>query len=85
MTTSIDRVPSAYNRFCDEEGKGNDEFPAMTWKNKFQPEGAGTKVTIEVTFKSEEDLNKIVGLGFEVGFTAALGNLDALLAKKRID
>lgn len=40
-------------------------------------------MTVDVTFNSEEDLQRIIELGFEEGFTMAHGNLDELLAQHR--
>lgn len=54
----------------------------MDWKVVFNAVGDTTKVDVEVTFASEEDLNKIVEMGFKEGFAAAHANLDELLAKK---
>ena len=70
----------AEDSFCDEAGNSNPDFPQMQWKNEFSKTAAGTKVEVEITFESEEDLNKILELGFEEGFTAALVNLDEVLA-----
>lgn len=71
----------AADLFCDENGNKNSDMPSMNWNNHFESDGAGTKVTVEITFSSEADLHKIMEMGFESGFTAALGNLDELLAK----
>jgi hypothetical protein len=38
-------------------------------------------VNVEITFATEADMEKIIEMGFEEGFTAAHGNLDELLAK----
>ncbi len=65
--------------FCDADGNANTDLPTMLWKVDFHPEADGTKVSVEVTFTSEADLEKIIEMGFEAGFTAALENLDALL------
>lgn len=73
---------SGTDGFCDEAGNINNEMPVMHWDVRFAPENNHTVVTIELTFDSAEDLNKIVEMGFEEGFTAAHGNLDELLAKK---
>jgi hypothetical protein len=54
----------------------------MDWKCVFTAVDATTRVEVEVTFASEEDLNKIVEMGFKEGFAAAHANLDELLAKK---
>lgn len=71
----------ANDLFCDENGNKNSDFPSMHWNNSFESDGEGTKVTVEITFTSEADMKKIMEMGFEAGFTAALGNLDELLAK----
>jgi uncharacterized protein YndB with AHSA1/START domain len=72
---------SAVDNFCDEAGNIDKNFPDMHWKNVFSETGEGTKVEVEIRFDSEAGLEKILELGFEEGFTAALGNLDELLAK----
>lgn len=65
--------------FCDEKGEINTEFPRMHWKVDFNPAGKGTKVDVEITFASLNDLEKIVEMGFKEGFAAAHTNLDELL------
>lgn len=72
---------SAIDNFCDEKGKVDTNFPAMYWSNVFNQTGEGTTVKVEIRFDTEAGLEKILELGFEEGFTAALGNLDELLAK----
>ena len=67
--------------FCDEKGNINTEFPRMNWKVAFNKEDDGTKVDVEITFSSVEDLEKIIEMGFKEGFAAAHNNLDELLAK----
>ena len=72
---------SARDAFCDENGVPNNELPTMRWKNSFTPLGDGTKVEVEISFTSEADLNKIVEMGFKEGFAAAHNNLDEVLAQ----
>src|SRR4051812_5300867 len=72
----------AMDFFCDENGKANSELPNMYWKNQFLPSATGTKVVVEITFTTEVDLQKIVEMGFETGFTSALGNLEQYLQAK---
>jgi uncharacterized protein YndB with AHSA1/START domain len=67
--------------FCDENGNITNELPGMHWKNEFISTDTGTKVEVEVSFESEADMEKIIEMGFEEGFTAAHGNLDELLKK----
>lgn len=80
---SINRQKSftCLDAFCDENGSVNQDFPTMYWKVDFSKADSGTIVRVEVTFSSEADLEKIVEMGFEEGFTSALGNLDELLSK----
>ncbi|PIQ49124.1 MAG: ATPase [Cytophagales bacterium CG12_big_fil_rev_8_21_14_0_65_40_12] len=70
---------TAIDAFCDEDGNPNSDIPQMTWKNTFTEKGAKTTVTIQISFEKEEDIQKIIDLGFKEGFTAALENLDELL------
>lgn len=72
---------TAVDAFCDENGNDISGFPNMHWKNTFTKTETGTEVTVEITFKTEEDLNKIIEMGFKEGFTMAHSNLDELLAK----
>jgi uncharacterized protein YndB with AHSA1/START domain len=68
--------------FSDEHGNINDDIPVTEWKVAFSPTATGTKVNVELAFKSESDLEKIVEMGFNEGFTAAHDNLDELLEKQ---
>ena len=65
--------------FSDENGKRNTEMPSMHWICEFKQEDSGTKVTVSITADKVSDLEKIIEMGFEEGFTSALGNLDSLL------
>jgi uncharacterized protein YndB with AHSA1/START domain len=76
-----EKTYSVIDSFCDENGNKSSDMPGMDWKNTFSASGNGTKVSVEIKFESEADMNKILEMGFEEGFTAAHGNLDELLAK----
>ena len=75
---------SGDDAFCDENGKILSDPPGMFWDVTFNPSGSGTRVDVVITFKTEEDLKKIMEMGFQEGFTAAHGNLDELLAKQSV-
>ncbi|MDN3579603.1 SRPBCC family protein [Mucilaginibacter flavus] len=66
--------------FCDEDGNINSDFPKMYWNNVFEATETGTKLEVDLSFDSEDDLEKIVAMGFEGGFTMGLNNLAELLA-----
>lgn len=72
---------TAEDGFCDENGNITYDMPGMHWKNNFTTTDKGTKVEVEITFASEADMEKIIRMGFEAGFTAAHGNLDKLLER----
>ena len=76
-----DKSYGGEDAFTDENGKLNESMPHMNWNVNFNGAGDTTKVNIEVSFHSVDDLNKIVEMGFEEGFAAAHKNLDDLLAK----
>jgi uncharacterized protein YndB with AHSA1/START domain len=77
----VNRTFTGEDAFCDENGNLNTDLPTMHWRNEFFETSSGTKVQVEITFSSVADLEKIIQLGFEEGFTAALGNLDELFLK----
>ncbi len=68
--------------FADEHGNTVHDFPSMNWNSSFKASANGTKVEIHISFDTEADLQKIVELGFQEGFTAAHQNLDELLASQ---
>ena len=68
--------------FCDENGNKNADFPNMNWNVEFQATGRSTTVTIEINFANEESFQKILEMGFQEGFTMAMGNLDELFEGK---
>lgn len=67
--------------FCDEHGNMNTELPLTKWNNIFTETAAGTKVEYELIFDTEEDLQKIVEMGFEEGVKIASEGLAELLKK----
>lgn len=72
---------SGGDAFTDEKGNPTHGFPSMHWDVRFSETATGTEATIEISFATVADMEKIVEMGFEEGFTAAHGNLDELLAK----
>ena len=74
---------NATDAFCDEHGNPTNELPSMNWHNSFHADGADkTKVIIEIHFANEADFETIMTMGFEEGFTMALGNLDEYFASR---
>jgi len=74
----------AVDAFCDSIGKVNDEFPKSTWAIEFSEANNKTTVKIEMQCESLADLEKYIEMGFQEGFTMALGNLDELLISVKV-
>lgn len=79
-------VPMKYfvgdDYFCDENGVKNPDMGTSTWRVNFQETENGTKVMVEITFPSEQDMQKMIEMGFEEGFRIGHTQLDELLAEK---
>ncbi len=71
---------SAEDAFCDEEGNLKTNLPITHWRNEFEDMGGRTKVTVTATFASAADLQTLVDMGFEEGFTMGLNQLDAMIS-----
>lgn len=70
---------SGLDAFCDENGTINTDFPRTVWNNTFTENGATTTVNIVAQYEKLADLEQIIAMGFQEGFTMALGNLDDYL------
>lgn len=69
--------------FVDEKGNKNTGLPESTWKVEFDESSITTTlVSVDIEYDSSEDLEKILEMGFIEGFSAALQNLDELLAEQ---
>ena len=73
---------TAEDFFCDAEGNRDSAIAGMYWLNEFHAEGESTRVVAIITFASTDDLNQIMAMGFEQGFSMGLDNLEELLAGK---
>lgn len=62
--------------FCDENGIVSKAMPRTQWTNAFSESNNTTLVSIVAKYESLADLEKIIAMGFEEGFTMALQNLD---------
>jgi uncharacterized protein YndB with AHSA1/START domain len=71
---------SGLDAFCDENGNINELMPRSLWNNMFNTKGEITEVEITIKYKSLEDLEMVIKLGFKEGFTMAMGNLDQYIS-----
>lgn len=67
--------------FADDSGTPNPDLPVSDVRVRLADQaGGGTVMTIETTFPSLEAMEQMVAMGMEEGITAAIGQIDAILA-----
>ncbi len=66
--------------FADADGTPNDEMPTTTTLVTLTEHGGRTSMTIETHFPSLQAMEQLAAMGMEEGMTAALGQIDAILA-----
>lgn len=81
--TSIDPTTNFkfFDAFADKEENINAEFPSSEWDLSFSEQDGTTTVKIIVQHQSLADLEQIIEMGFQEGFTMTLNELDSLLTK----
>lgn len=65
--------------FTDEDGNINTEWPTSEWDLTFSEQNGTTKVNITIKHKNLADLEKMIELNFQAGFTMTLNYLEQLL------
>jgi uncharacterized protein YndB with AHSA1/START domain len=66
--------------FAAPDGQPNDAMPSMRMRFTFEETANGSRVTTTTAFSSLPDLEKVLEMGIEEGMTAAMGQMDAVLA-----
>jgi uncharacterized protein YndB with AHSA1/START domain len=67
--------------FADDDGRPTDDSPITTSTFTLtERDGGGAILAIETRFASLEDMERLVSMGMEEGMTAALGQIDGILA-----
>ena len=67
--------------FSDEKGIKNVEFPTTNWLIGFTGVEEGVKLTVNLHFASQKEMNAILEMGFEEGIKATLNQLEEILKK----
>jgi uncharacterized protein YndB with AHSA1/START domain len=70
--------------FCDENGNINTELPVSKGSNTFTTTRTGTLVEFKMSYSTEEQLQKLIEMGFEQGITACLEQLNQLIINSKI-
>lgn len=67
--------------FADDEGRPNDELPVTEMRvDLFERAGGGTEVVITSRFPSRDAMEQMLRMGMEEGLSAAMGQMDGILA-----
>jgi uncharacterized protein YndB with AHSA1/START domain len=71
--------------FANDDGTPNTDMPMFTARVRMEELGHGrTRMSIESVFPSAEALEQVLGMGIEEGMTAAVGQIDAILAENAV-
>lgn len=68
--------------FCDENGVPNTALPASTGSIAFHETKGSTTVEFNMFYTTEKEITTIIEMGFELGITACLEQLEHLLLTK---
>jgi uncharacterized protein YndB with AHSA1/START domain len=68
--------------FTDANGNINKKLSSSNWLLGFTGVEEGTKLTVNIHFKTTDDMTAILEMGFEDGFKMGLNQLENLLNKK---
>jgi uncharacterized protein YndB with AHSA1/START domain len=66
-------------KFCDENGNPSDNFPATYWLVEMSESNGITAVNVTITFDNIADMEQLVKMQFEAGFTMGLNQLEEFL------
>ena len=66
--------------FADKAGDPDPNMPIMRFRVALSElASGGTRMTVETTFSSHEDMDQIMSMGMEEGMRAAMSQIDAIL------
>jgi uncharacterized protein YndB with AHSA1/START domain len=68
-----------FDAFADKDENINSELPSAEWDLNFSAQNSTTTVKIIIKHKSLADLEQIIQMGFQGGFTMTLTELDNIL------
>jgi uncharacterized protein YndB with AHSA1/START domain len=69
-----------FDTFTDKDENVNKELPSSKWDLNFSDKNGTTEVRITIKHKTLSDLEQIIQMGFQGGFTMTLNYLEKLLA-----
>ena len=70
--------------FCDDNGNVISELPTSKGQIVFTETENGTRVEFKMIYQTENDLKKIVEMGFEQGISICLDQLESMINENKI-
>jgi len=70
--------------FCDENGTVNTSLPTSKGANTFTVTENGTRVSFKMVYRTANDLQAIVDMGFEQGISICFDQLEQLFREHKI-
>ena len=67
--------------FSDKDGNLNQQMPSTVVKTHFEEVGGATIVKSTATYRSKEDLQKVIDMGMTAGIEETLDRLDEYMEK----
>lgn len=84
ITINLHKNFNIEDAFCDENGNVTSGLPVSSGQISFTETGNGTLVEFKMIYATEEDLQKIVEMGFEQGITMCMEQLQTLFDQNKI-
>lgn len=80
LTIDEPRSFEVLDGFLGPDGKPAAGMPTMRMRFTFEPHDGGTRMVTITTFPSAEALEQLLAMGMEEGLTAAMAQIDGVLA-----
>ncbi len=75
----VNKFYEAFDAFCDENGTIDTTLPQLNWMYNFSEKNGITTVQVAISLASEEEMKRLLEMGFEEGFQIGLNQLQKLL------
>jgi len=78
--TGLDLV----DRFAGADGAVDESMPVTTMRMRLYNTGDGTRMELNASFETREQMQQLIEMGMDEGLTQSVGQIDALLASTSV-
>ena len=78
--TGLDLV----DRFAGADGAPDESMPVTTMRMRLYNTGDGTRMELNASFETREQMQQLIEMGMDEGLTQSVGQIDALLASTSV-